>query len=287
MKIDFGFLLGNRFELSGNNIEQTLEKALSDTSRYGVFGPVPGYEKEDFFIIEEFYVLNSAYDIELIEPPPSRNAKLEDTAVDRGEKFKKKMTVLYIITHPSISTTRSPRICLIADVVFTGMVGLDRVISIRDAVIEKEELLPHYGADGVPAMYLKYLKPSTVAIYREMLQACSCGMYRAMALLISKFFDSYIADTYGVEPKICMEKKINEICEPKLKEMLSCAGTMGNSYAGCICGRNITEINEEDAAKMLNFVNVFIENAIEPARRSELSDRTGNIIKDAGAAARR
>lgn len=279
MKIDYGYLLANKFALTDNNIETTIEKILSEKTKFSVFGRFPNEEKEDFFFIDQVHVLNATVDIESAPEEASKFRKWEKDEYDMGEKFEKNMTVLYILTHPVLEGMRSPKIFYIIDIRLKGYVDVNMVMSITQARVDREEMVPGYNGLHIPAEYRKYISPPLLEIYKEIQLAKNNNMKNAAALLTGRFIDAYITQEYGVDELMPLEKKIASLKDEKTRKILECVHQSGNSYAKCVCGKHMKEITDEDIDKMLDFLHLFLENAIDPKRSTDLNDKTKKAME--------
>jgi hypothetical protein len=279
MKIDYGYLLAGKFVLSDNNIETTLERLLSDKFKFSVFGRFPNEEREDFFFIEQVHVLNATVDIESAPNETSKFRKWDKDDFDMGEKFEKNMSILYILTHPVLSGMRAPKIFYIIDLRVKGYVDANMVMSILQARVDREEMVPGYSGLSIPADYRKYLKPRMLDIYREIQIAKNNNMKNAAALLTGRFIDAYLTEEYEMEVFMPLQEKIASLKDDKLKKILECVHQSGNSYAKCVCGKHLKEITDEDIDKMLDFLHLFLENAIDPKRSNDLSTITNKAME--------
>jgi hypothetical protein len=277
MKIDFSYLLANSFSLIDNNIESTIEKLISDRFKFSVYGRLPNSEKDDFFVIDQVHVLNATFDIEtdLYAQPKASKWERED---DFFERFKKKMTVLYILSHPLMTSMISPRIYYLADLHITGRIDRNRTISIIEAKIDREEMVPNVNGIAVPESFKRYLTPRFVDIYKEILIARNNRMKNSIVLLSAAFIDEYLSEELGIDPSLPVERKIANLKDPDLKSLLECATTPGNTYAGCMCGKNIKEITDTDVEKIVEFIHVFVENSIGPKKAAEVQAKTKMIM---------
>ncbi|MEI7542550.1 MAG: hypothetical protein WCJ94_04790 [bacterium] len=279
MKIDYSYLLNNKFVLTDNNIETTLEKLLSDKPKFSVFGRYPNEEREDFYYIEQVHVLNATIDIESLPEEISKFRKWEKDESDMCEKFEKNMTVLYILTHPVTEGMHPPKIFFIIDIRLKGYVDDNKVMTIKQARVDREEMVPGYNGLNISAEYKKYLKPRILEIYKELLLAKNNNMKNAAALLAGRFIDAYLTEEHGMEMLQPLAEKIAAIKDDKLKKILDCVHQTGNIYAKCLCGKHFKEITDSDLDKMMDFLHLFIENAIDPMRSQDLNNKTQKVME--------
>lgn len=279
MKIDFSYLTANSFDLIDNNIESTIEKLICDRLKFSVYGPVPNTEVDDFFVIDQVHVLNAAFDMDtdlFAKPRDSRRDRDDQFA----ERFRKKLTALYILSHPRLAEMRLPRTYYIVDVHVTGQIDRSRTVTVLDVKVVREEMVPDSAGISVPDAFKKYLSPRFVEIYREMLAARNNRMKNSISLLAEKFINEYLAGECGVDPALSMERKIANVKDPELKSLLDFASRPGNSFAGCIFGREVKELTDADMDRILEFIQVFVENSIGPKRAAEVKAKTRMIVLD-------
>ncbi len=279
MKIDYSYLLANKFVLTDNNIETTIEKTLSEKSKFSVFGRFPNEEREDFFFIDQVHVLNATVDIESAPEEVSKFRKWDKNEYDMGEKFEKNMTVLYILTHPVLEGMRSPKIFYIIDLRLKGYVDVNMVMAISQARVDREEMVPGYNGLNIPSEYRKYLKPRVLEIYKEIQLAKNNNMKNAAALLTCRFVDAYLTEEYNMDVFMPIYEKIPLLKDEKLRKILECVNESGNTYAKCVCGKHLRDITDEDIDKMLDFLHLFLENAMNPKRSADLEDMTRKAME--------
>lgn len=280
MKIDYSYLLSNNFFLSDNNIETTIEKILSEKPKFSVYGRFPNEDKEDFFFIDQVHVLNATVDIESQPDEIPKIRKWDKDDYDMGEKFEKSMTVLYILTHPVAEGMRSPKIFYIIDLRLKGYVDTGMNMTVSQARVDREEMVPGFNGLNIPAEYRKYFKPRIMELYREIHIARNNGLKNAVALLTGRFVDAYLTEEYNMDVFTPLQDKIASIKDEKMKKILECVHQTGNTHAMCVCGKHLKDITDDDTDKMLDFLHLFIENVIDPKRTSDLNAITQKAIEN-------
>lgn len=284
MKIDFSYLMSGKFMLCDNNILYTIETILSEKSKFSIYGRFPNEDGEGFYLIEQVHVLNAVFDVGEDEACQPRVRKWDSEDDESGEKFDKKISVLYILTHPVIMGMRSPRIYYTVDIRLKGFVDGEKSLCVRHAVVDREEMVPGYGGFVISGDYRKYLSPMLISIYREIQVARNDSLNNAVALLTGRFFDVFLSEEYGIKPGTPLENRVEAIPDLKLKDVMGFALKKGNEFIKCLTGKKMTGITDDDVERMLDFLHIFIENHISPKKAADLEEKTGRVLQGAKSA---
>jgi hypothetical protein len=279
MKIDFSYLMSDKFKLCDNNILYTIESILAEKSKFSIFGRFPNEDGEGFYLIEQVQVLNAVFDVEADAVCQPRIRKWDAEEEEMGEKFEKKISVLYILTHPVLKGMRSPRIFYTVDIRLKGFVDYEKFLYVQNAAAEREELVPGYGGFAIPDDYRKYLSPMLLTIYREILIAKNNSLNNAAALLTGRFFEIFLSEQYGTAPGTGIEHSVEAIKDQKLKSVLDFALKKGNEFIKCVTGKKSSGITDDDVERMADFLHIFIENYINPRKTADLEKQTGMVLQ--------
>jgi|GEM_PF-2211028 hypothetical protein len=279
MKIDFSYLMSGKFQLCENNILYTIENILSEKSKFSIFGRFPNEDGEGFFYIDQVQVLNAVYDVEIEAKCQPKVRKWDKDEEEMGEKFEKKMSILFILSHPAIKGMRSPRIFFTVDIRLKGFVDFERYLYVQDVIVQKEELVPGYGGLKFSPDYRKYFSPMMISLYREVQIAKNNALNNGVALLAEKFIDVVLSEEYGIDASASMDNKTNAIKEQNLKNVLEYVNKTENSIKNHICGKKLKNVTDEDVDKIMDFLHIFIENFISPKRAADLEKETEMILR--------